>query len=127
MKTNVVLFVLLLISTSVFDANARVEIYKWVDSKGVLHYSEKPPKQGDYVHIERFTNKNRFKADVTVFNKEKKRSDLCLRAQQNDQLLRTQNNIRKHNKHGELVLLSELELTEQRALATQQIKRYCKE
>lgn len=127
------------------DALAAKKFYKWVDEKGVTHYSERPPRGQKSQQITTYTGRgtpppppktsaadkekqDSEKADATANEQAEPIKDpkICSSARKNLDILDRSNRVRLRGENGELVTLSNEEKESQRKTALKAVKEHCK-
>lgn len=123
----------LLLSLAVIQPGLAKELYKWTDEKGVLHYTDKPPRG---VEAEKITKKGRThtaveddsdeaaaeqqKATASKLNKER-----CEAEKKRLQVLSGNQSIRMKMEDGTSKVLSPEEIAEEIAFAQEAIDYFC--
>lgn len=104
-------------------------VYSWQDEKGVTHFSQQPPTQGNYKLISVRTNSAA--TSVTTAESSDGNSDgldpaLCAQAKEQLSLIESGQELFTRDRSGtELRLLTSEEREQQRLLANFEIKRRC--
>jgi hypothetical protein len=124
------------------EANAvKIKVYKWVDEKGVVTFSEYRPESKDYEEIEvegdRLIGKDQgLDYDLSSLQPKKVKGEVveelnqqaakyCEKARHNMKVLDSFNNVRLLDEDGNPKVLSKEEVMEQRRLANRQIEMFC--
>jgi len=119
-----------------FTVAAGDKIYRWVDDRGVTHFSHVKPTDSNITNVEELVlhNSNSYKPAKTIvkpqspsteFDKVAKRN--CAIAQKNLKILSAFKNITQQDENGEVTKLSASDRQEQLTLASKQIELFCKE
>ena len=128
-------------------ATARADFYKWVDEKGVTHYSESPPDTGqakrvdiapsppsatrppvDWKAKEAEVRRQRLRkeqADAQAGEVDAKRKDECLEAQRRLDLLAKGRPLYRVNERGERVYMEDAQRDTESKRWTDQAKASC--
>lgn len=121
-----------------FNASASEKVYRWIDSKGVAHYSHLKPSDKSIKYEEiKVRSRDSYQSAKDVAKKaEEQGSPLskfdevarknCDIAKQNVKVLTAFKNITQQDDKGETVKLSDEQRKEQLALANKQVDLFCK-
>lgn len=142
MKNLIAIAILLVVAN---QANAtKIKVYKWVDKKGVVTFSEYRPSQDDYVELEiegdRVVGGKSGKVDYNLSSLGRKQVDdnvvqelnekaieYCKKAKHNLNVLETFKNVRVLDESGQPTVLDKKDVMEQRRLAMRQVELFCNE
>lgn len=122
-----------------------VTVYRWVDEKNVVHYSQHQPKHNDFTELslsvltkpknqQTEVNKKSENEVETLNALSKKRETLtqsdasksiCEQAKNNVTTLRNYDKIQYTDENGEIKVLSDLEKEQQLAINEKQVEVYC--
>jgi len=129
------IFILLVLTSSALQA---MDIYRWVDSKGVTHYSYKMPENVAANKVKKmnmskqstFIESGTINSSLTKSQQEleldritKKNCDI---ARKNMKILTAFNDIKQKDADGKLQTLSKADKTKQLSLAKKQAALFCK-
>ena len=120
----------------------KIKVYKWVDKKGVVTFSEYRPQEDDYIELEidgdRVVggNNDELDYDLSGLDREKvddnvveelntKASEYCQKAKHNLNVLDSFKNVRVLDANGQPKVLSQDDIMQQRRLANRQIELFC--
>ena len=140
MRFMLLLIGLLLASSQAF-AN-KIKVYKWVDEKGVVTFSEYRPQEKDYIELEidgdRVVGGNNEALDYDLSGLQEnkteegvveelnlKAQEYCQKAKHNLNVLDSFKQVRVLDDEGEPQVLSEADTLQQRRLAHRQIELFC--
>jgi len=135
------LLVTLLLVVSPSYAN-KIKVYKWVDKKGVVTFSEYRPQETDYIELEidgdRVIGGNSDELDYNLSGLQSgttdegvveelnlKAKEYCQKAKHNLNVLESFRNVRVLDENGEPRVLSQDDVMQQRRLANRQIELFC--
>lgn len=141
------LVILLFSLLASFESAAKLEkikVYRWIDEKGVVTFSEFRPQNVDYVELEVEGDRVRTtarQADGSEASSENvgvnvgsdavqelnsQATQYCSKAQHNIKVLDSFKNVRVLDDKGNPKVLTKADVAQQRALATRQIELFCK-
>ena len=120
-----------------------VKVYRWMDSKGVVTFSEYRPEKSSYVELEiegdrvlkgkeqvsNLNNKSIESNDdsaVAVKELNTQAKVYCEKAQHNLKVLASFKNVRVLDENGNPKILNKSDVDQQRKLANRQIELFCK-
>ena len=143
--------VFLMLALALAAATAAAQIYKWVDEKGVTHYSESPPPDKKATKVEtgpaapaptfvpdwkqkeidsRNSAIERRQADEAARRKgeydDAVRKDRCLRAQRDLQVFEAQRPVYRVNERGEKVFMEDSARPAALQEARRSVEAFCK-
>ncbi|WP_199609174.1 DUF4124 domain-containing protein [Flocculibacter collagenilyticus] len=141
---NVKTFICIVISTFVYvyttsllASASSTTVYRWVDERGVIHFSQTKPASGEYKKMEveerispavsssNLASNNDNSGNSLAAEFSEKASQFCQRAKLNVELLSSNEEIQIRDKRGEYKTLSPREVKQQRALAKRQVSTFC--
>lgn len=131
--------ILLLATMMIFASSVSAGLYKWVDSEGNVHYSQKRPRDKQYKRIKapapateasqplykstKLNNKTSITVDNEVAKNEKIRATNCANAKQN--LSGYQLSRRIRDKEGNVKIVDDKERARQIDMAKKAINQFC--
>jgi len=120
-----------------FNVVAGDTIYRWIDKKGVTHFSHVKPSDSSISEVEEIVlrnsdtykppqelQQNNAASGITPYQKVAQEN--CDMAQQNFKILSAFKNITQQDKDGNVTQLSAADRNEQLSLANKQIELFCK-
>lgn len=130
-------FLLTLLSVTAVIKAAQITIYRWVDDKNIVHFSQNQPEHDNYTEITMNKNTPRQDKVAKQITKEQKtqqenqnsltasNAEKCLTAQNNLSTLESFDIIQYKTTSGESKVLSDKEKNDQLVLNKKQVDLYC--
>ncbi|MGB1199612.1 MAG: DUF4124 domain-containing protein [Thalassotalea sp.] len=128
---------LILAGVSLFTSATQVTIYRWVDDKNVVHFSQQQPKHNNYTELSMSSPVQSKPSTVATSEKQEELTDAeiplqvedaknkCEEAKANIQTLSTYDKIQYKDNNGSVKILGKKQKQQQLEVNKKQVEVYC--
>lgn len=125
---------LVLVTVSFISSATNVTIYRWVDDKQVVHFSQQQPEHENYTELSMSSPKVNSPIEKTTEKEEKEDTQLaiqgskdkCEEAKANLQTLMTYDKIQYKDEGGAIKILGKVQKQQQIQINKAQVEVYCR-